>query len=104
MSDLFTYAAAQPRYPSTPGHRGGGTSAAAAESMERAAPVLRQRCLDRLRLGPATADEIAAWLDQSVLSIRPRITELFQMGEIEDTGERRPNASQRRAKVWQVAS
>lgn len=103
MSDLFSYAEAHPRYPQAPGHRGGDTSAAAAESMERAAPVLRQRCLDRLQLGPATADEIAAWLDQSVLSIRPRITELFQMGEIADTGERRPNASGRMAKAWRLA-
>lgn len=102
MTDLFTYAASQPRYPHMPGHRGVDTSMAAAQSMEQSAPLLRQRCLERLRLGPATADEIAEALGLSVLSIRPRVTELYQSGAITDTGERRKNVSGRMAKVFKV--
>ncbi|AXU20368.1 hypothetical protein C7W88_16950 [Novosphingobium sp. THN1] len=98
MPDLFDLA----RYPEAPGHRGVDTSIEAAESMEKSAPLLRKRCLDRLKMGPATADEVAAFLELSVLSVRPRFTELYTDGLIYDTGERRPNASGRRAKVWAV--
>ena len=47
-----------------------------------------------------TADEIAAKLGQSVLAVRPRVSELFHAGLIEKTGERRPNASGLNAYVW----
>jgi predicted ArsR family transcriptional regulator len=78
------------------------TSIEAAEAMARAAPLMRQRCLERLKLGPATADEVADFLQLSVLSVRPRITELAADGAIYDTGDRRPNASGKRAKVWSI--
>ena len=47
-----------------------------------------------------TADEIAAKLGESVLAVRPRVSELFHAGLIEKTGERRPNASGLNAYVW----
>jgi hypothetical protein len=47
-----------------------------------------------------TADEIAAKLDESVLAVRPRVSELFHARLIEKTGERRPNASGLNAHVW----
>lgn len=52
---------------------------------------LAAQCLAELRhqWGGATADELAVWLDRSILSIRPRITELKQAGLIFDTGRRR---------------
>lgn len=98
--DLFSAAA---RYPALPGYKAGDTSAAAADSMTESAPILRERCLDRLRMGPASADEVAAWLGVSILAIRPRFSELHKAGAIIDTGDRRPNACGRSAKVWRCA-
>jgi predicted ArsR family transcriptional regulator len=90
-------------YPNVPGSAPIDTSEDAAESMRESAPTLRAKALEVLwQFGPATADEIAAKLGKAVLAIRPRVTELFKMGEIEDTGSRRRNASGRRAVVWMV--
>jgi hypothetical protein len=50
--------------------------------------------------GGFTADEIAARLGESILTIRPRITELNKLCKIKDTGVRRPNSSGRNAIVW----
>jgi hypothetical protein len=63
---------------------------------------LRRVVLDVLAAQPAglTADEIAAALDESVLAIRPRVSELFHAGLIEKTGERRRNQSGLSAHVW----
>ena len=47
-----------------------------------------------------TADEVAAALDESVLAVRPRVSELFHAGLIAKTGERRLNRSGLRAHVW----
>lgn len=49
-----------------------------------------------------TADECARHLSESVLSIRPRFSELLRANRIEDTGERRKNASGRNATVWKI--
>jgi predicted ArsR family transcriptional regulator len=63
---------------------------------------LRARVLELLAATPAgfTADEIAAKLGESVLAVRPRVSELFHAGLIEKTGERRANASGLQAHVW----
>jgi predicted ArsR family transcriptional regulator len=87
-------------YPNTPGAKREGTSADAAEAMADKAATLRAAVRAALRVDRLTADECAAVLGHSVLSIRPRVTELFKMGEIEDAGERRKNASGRNAIVW----
>ena len=80
-----------------------GTSLEAYEAVLADAPLLRRRCLEALNdNGPMTADEIAARLGASVLSIRPRVTELRKEGLIEPTGERRPNRSGRSANVWRA--
>jgi hypothetical protein len=50
-----------------------------------------------------TADEIAAQLGCSILSVRPRVSELNVGGEIEQTGARRKNASGMTATVWRFA-
>lgn len=95
MTDLFSY-----RYPAAPGHRNRDTSRAAAVSMRPAAPTLRARVLDVLAGRAMTADECALALGETVLAVRPRLTELARLGLIEDGGERRPNASGRMAIVW----
>lgn len=52
-----------------------------------------------------TADECASILGESVLSIRPRISELHKQTPpvLEDSGERRKNASGHSACVWRLA-
>lgn len=95
---------AQQSYPDQPGHRGTDTSRAAAQSIAADAGHLRARCLRVLERAPATADEIARQMGASVLSIRPRVTELKMMGRIRDTGRRRKNRSGRPAAVWEIAA
>lgn len=94
MSDLF-------RYPRTPGARGTDTSRAAADVAAETAPLLRARALAVLeRSRGMTADEVAGRLGISILSIRPRLTELSRLGKVRDSGSRRRNASGRMAIVW----
>lgn len=99
--DLFT-----PRYPDVPGSaRGVDTSIAAAEEIKPRAAYLREKCLayvKRWGMTGSTADECAAALNESVLSIRPRFTELLRANLIKDTGTRRKNESGRSAIVWKV--
>ncbi len=89
----------------SPGYQDTDTSIAAAESVTEDAATIRDRCyhmLGLLSIGGLTADEVASHLRLSVLTVRPRITELNQQGLIEDTGERRKNSSGRKAIVWRV--
>jgi predicted ArsR family transcriptional regulator len=92
--DLFSY-------PTVAGHRGTDTSRAAAESIP--ASLLRGKVLTEFqRRGAMTADECADAMRSSVLSIRPRVTELHKFGKLMDTGTRRKNASGRSAIVWKI--
>jgi len=91
-------------YPTSPGHKATGTSAASAAKMASAAPVLREKCMSALEGRPLTADEVAAACGESILAIRPRISELKRAGDIIDSGDRRPNASGHRAIVWKIKS
>lgn len=94
----FTGAA---RYPHAAGHRGVPTSEAAARSVD--AEGLRWAVRRALEDGgPMTADECAAAMGLSVLSVRPRFSELKRLGRIAETGQRRPNASGRMAAVWSL--
>jgi predicted ArsR family transcriptional regulator len=91
------------RYPKAPGYKERTTSQEAAEAIKPAARMLRDRVLSSLaRIGPRTADEMAASLGEDILSIRPRFTELRRLGLIEKTGERRPNKSGADANVWRI--
>jgi predicted ArsR family transcriptional regulator len=91
-----------PFYPASPGHKENTTSLDAAESMRRAAPRLRTLVLKELRRAPGTADELAERVGQTILSIRPRLSELQRLGLARDTGARRPNISGRMAKVFEA--
>lgn len=99
LADLFDYAE---RYPVMPGYKEGDTSRKAAESVAPSAARLRSMVLAELKRSPGTADEIAGRLGLSILSVRPRVTELAKMCQVEDTGERRANASGRSAKVMRA--
>ncbi len=50
----------------------------------------------------ATADEVAYALKYSILTVRPRVSELYKLGLIVDSGLRRKNASGKNAIVWIV--
>lgn len=95
MSDLF-------RYPMVPGARRTDTSRDAAADIAPRTQLLRDRALQVLEHSNGlTADEVAGRMGASILSIRPRITELVELRMIRDTGERRKNAiSGRKAIVW----
>lgn len=92
------------RYPDTPGSKVGGTSAAAAASMRPDASGLRQRVLAQVAIRSLTADEAAAVLNESILAIRPRFSELREMNKIHDSGTRRKNESGRSAIVWKLSA
>lgn len=90
-------------YPNQPGSRETDTSRDAAASMEASASTLRQMCVRSLRNdGPGTADGVAGRVGVSILSIRPRFTELKRDGKIVDTGHRAKNDSGRNAIVWAI--
>lgn len=100
MMDLFSYA---PSYPIAAGFKGNrDTSREAAERIP--AKVLQAKVLAEFERPGCwwTADEVAERLHLSVLSVRPRVTELSALGKIRDSGERRPNASGRNAIVWRL--
>ena len=75
------------------------TSAAAMPAASDAAK-LRERCLAILKSREATADEVAEIMGKSVLSIRPRISQLAAAGLIYDTGRRGKNNSGHSAIIW----
>ena len=88
MSDLFTWS---------------DTRLDAHQVIQPRAATLRDKALSALKsYGPMTADEIAGVLGESILAIRPRITELAQKGFIEDTGKREKNVSGRAAAVMRI--
>lgn len=96
MTDLFTY-------PRAPGFKErGGTSEAAAHAMRGSCEILRDRVLVAISRHPMTADEAAGAVGESILSVRPRVTELSRLGKIERTGERRRNVSGQSAAVWRA--
>jgi predicted Rossmann fold nucleotide-binding protein DprA/Smf involved in DNA uptake len=90
------------RYPDSPGYKKSGTSKQAAKDISSKAKTLRQAVLEQLRIKPATTDEVAAALSESVLSIRPRFSELKLSGLITESPERRKNDSGKWATVWKV--
>ena len=94
MTDLFSY-------PLTAGYQARDTSKQAAVAVEPRAVTLRLKVKELFAKGlKLTADECAAELGETVLSIRPRLTELGKQSVIKDSGLRRSNESGRGAIVW----
>ena len=94
-------------YPESPGYREPTTSKDAADAMKKQAANLRALVFAAIAAsGPRglTADEVAEKLNNSVLGIRPRLTELGpkHFNKIERTGERRKNQSGLKAAVWRT--
>ena len=89
-------------YPLAAGSKTGGTSAEAAKKIHAAR---LQKAVMRVLQGHAdgmTADEVAAELGESILSIRPRVSELKRQGLVEKTEHRRRNSSGMSASVWRA--
>jgi predicted ArsR family transcriptional regulator len=92
-------------YPRDPGRKALGTSRDAAEAITSHAKTMRDRVLAFLtQHHPRSfaADEIAAGLGESILTVRPRVSELRRSGLIEPTAERRRNKSGLLAKCWRA--
>lgn len=99
--ELLTFA----RYPEVPGARATDTSRKAAVEIEADAATLRNQVYALLLVaGPHTADEVAELIGESVLAIRPRMSELRAFGKVSDTGHRRPNQSGKSAIVWKAVN
>lgn len=98
-------------YPASPGFKRSGTSQEAAQYAKGYAATLREKVFAVIATASArpsrgmTADEVAEALETSVLSIRPRLSELAhsEPPRIEPTKERRANESGRSAIVWRIA-
>ena len=65
----------------------------------------RSMALDLLRSHPygLTADEIAEKLEDNILAIRPRVSELRAQGKIQSTGTRRKSNNGNGATVWRYS-
>lgn len=95
------------KFPHVAGFKQSGTSQEAAKSIENSgrAELLRTRCLYAIEdsIFGLTADETAEKLSESILSVRPRLSELRQRGFIRDSGVRRKNISGMTANVWVIS-
>ena len=95
MIDLFNY-------PKSPGYKADGTSKAAAKAITPKALTIRDQVLSLLKRQDCTPDEAAAILGVSILTVRPRFSELSKMHLIVRTGTTRHNDSGHKADVWSV--
>ncbi|SHN66584.1 hypothetical protein SAMN05444170_1000 [Bradyrhizobium erythrophlei] len=90
------------QYPDQPGYKSLGPSEQAAVAVCNTAKALRDQVLRTICDSPAglSADAVADRLGKSVLSVRPRVSELRRLGEIQPTTQRVKNASGMSATVW----
>lgn len=90
-------------YPHEPGYKASGTSELAAHEIQLFAADLRNtvlRAIQRAGAEGLTADEAAAAVKRTPFSVRPRVTELKELGLILASEISRRNGSGRRAAVW----
>lgn len=78
------------------------TSLASLETVHPLRTELQRRIIRQFNQGNFTADEIAQRLGISILTSRPRVAELVKKGYLQDSGQRRQNASGRPAAVWEI--
>ena len=107
LSEAMIGDGSAPSYPAAPGYKEGTTSRLAARQV---ADVDNVRCLvlQKIRREPRTADQVAAALDLSILTVRPRVSELRAGGDVrprlraDGKQDRRKNESGASAIVWEV--
>ena len=93
------------RYPTSLRFKSGDTSRLAARRIAPHAEALRDRVFAFLEANypaPFTADEVADRLGVSILSVRPRLSELRRSALIVPTAERRKNKSGMLARCWRA--
>lgn len=92
-----------PKYPDYPGYRPTDTSQEAAEAISEHLGRLQAMSFAAIRDAGSiglTAEELAMRLRQDRSAIQPRTSELRRKNRIVDSGQRRRNASGKRAIVW----
>lgn len=92
-------------YPDHPGFKASGPSEEAANAIAGVAGTLRDQVREVIAGSPAgiTADDVAHKLNRSILSVRPRVSELRRLGEIRHSGSRGKNKSGMSASLWVIA-
>jgi hypothetical protein len=90
------------RYPYHPGHKARSSRPSADKIAPHAKTIRRSAVAAFVAAYPAgmTADELAVRLGESILTVRPRVSELHATGLVEPTAERRNNDSGHGATVW----
>jgi hypothetical protein len=102
--DLFGYEP-PPAYPTFPGSKSAGPSSEAARKIAGHASKVRAAALKEYRAAYPKglgADQVAKLLGESVLCVRPRISELKAAGLLELTPERRQNDTGMSAGVLRI--
>jgi hypothetical protein len=89
-------------YPDRAGFKTTGPSEDAAQAITGAAKLLREQVLQVIAAAPngLSADDVADRLNRSVLSVRPRVSELRRLGEIRPSDRRTKNQSGMTATIW----
>jgi hypothetical protein len=92
-------------YPDRPGHKVPGTSEEAARAIAGVAGTLRDKVREVIARCPTgiTADDVALQLNRSILSVRPRVSELRRLGDIRQAEGRGKNQSGMTASRWVIA-
>ena len=93
-------------YPHSAGFKERTTSHTAARAIAHKLPTLRDRVLQAIEASGSkglTPDETAAVLGETVLAVRPRLSELSKLGKIVRNGQKRANESGLMAAVWVAA-
>jgi predicted ArsR family transcriptional regulator len=92
--------------PASAGFKAAGTSAEAARHARISAKVVRARVVAHMARSnaPVSADETAEAIGMSILTVRPRFSEMHKDGTIYDTGERGINTSGRSCSMWRLTS
>jgi hypothetical protein len=101
--DLFGHV--EQHYPDRPGFKS-ATSRESAHKIAGHAKAVRNAALaEFIAIHPngLTADELARRLHHSILTVRPRVSELRAAALVEPTPERRRNESGHGATVWRAA-
>lgn len=89
-------------YPQTPGFKGKvETGRLAAAALTPKLGARQQEALDDLAAnGPGSAEDIAERIGRHWYCVRPRLTELREMGLVVDTGRRKP--TQFGGRTWEA--
>lgn len=102
--DLFD---APARYPEQPGSKVDGTSRESARRIAGHAACVRRAVLNEFIAAyprGLTSDEAAELVAESILTVRPRVTELKALGMLELTTDRRCNDSGHAAAVLRASN